>query len=386
MKVIVSRDISHSRYGSRIGACDHAMAYAVGLSQLGHEVYFMEDVSPDACRDAEGDRLAFAEWRGRSRFRGVLEQYGIWPRGCLIFDGGREAYGMDFRRAVTIAGQADLLINVQGRLTTPEILEAVACRIYIDINPAKTQVYQSEYGIDRGFDRHDHFFTVGLNIGTERSPIPSCGLTWHGVFPPVVLSLWPTADSTEPARFTTISTWAGKNTFCFRGEYSGEKSDQWRRFLRLPALTDQPLEVNLEAGRKRKQAVRPFAEAGWSVADPADLSDLEDYRGYIANSRGEFSVANSRYVQFNTGWFSDRTARYLASGRPAVVQSTGIEAHVPTGVGLLTFDTVEEAAEGIERINADYELHRRRAREIAVEFCGSDAVLGRILHVVGLKN
>jgi len=275
-------------------------------------------------------------------------------------------------------------LNFGGRLKTGAVLESVQRRAYVDINPAKTQVYHAEYGIDRGFGKHQSFFTVGMNIGRPRCEIPTCGLTWHGFLQPVILPMWPPEADESSGPFTTISTWSGRETFNFKGRFSGEKVDQWLKFIELPRKTDQQLEVALKIDPKCAAEIERFEENGWILTSPLQFQNLESYRRYIAGSRAEFSVANYRYVQFNTGWFSDRSARYLASGRPVLVQATGVEDHLPTGKGLLTFSTMEEAVAGIDAMNADYPTHCRAAREIAEEYFDSSKVLSRMLAQMGL--
>jgi hypothetical protein len=383
MKIIVSRDISHKHYGSHIGSCDHAMAYILGLQNLGHKVYLMEDVESVLCNDSNDNPVSFGKWEGRCRFESLTKLYGIWPRCCLIFNHGEETHGMSFKRGVEVAETTDLLINIQARLKTREILENVHCRAYIDINPAKTQVYHSEYGIDRRFDKHDHFFTIGQNIGTPNCDIPTGGVTWHRILPPVVLSLWPVNIDENCKRFTTISNWGGKNTFNFKGKYSGEKKDNWLKLIELPKKTNQELEIALRINPAHEADIKCFRDNGWILSDPTQFKNFEDYRRYISISRAEFSIANNRYVQFNTGWFSDRSARYLASGKPILVESTGFEEQIPAGKGLLTFASMEEAVAGIEEINKDYLIHCRAAREIAEEYFDAEKVLSKMLKQIG---
>ena len=189
------------------------------------------------------------------------------------------------------------------------------------------------------------FFRVGLNIGTATCGIPTCGLTWHPMMHPVVLDFWPARIDPQCQRFTSVSSW-GQQTFDYAGRYSGEKLDNWLRFLALPQCTRQSLEIAMNVV-DAENSVR-FREHGWFLSDPGQLSDLAAYRSFIGNSRAEFSIAHNGFVEFKTGWFSDRSARYLASGKPVLVQSTGIEDYLPTGKGLLTFTTLEEAVAGIE--------------------------------------
>ena len=383
MKIIVGAVIAH--FGlSRFGAFDNRMAYVLGLQRLGHEVYLIADVAPWRCVDSNHNPVRFHEWEGKRKFESLTKSYRVSHRCCLIYNHGEATHGMSLTDAVKVAKTADLLLNIDGRLKTPEILENVGCKAYIDINPAITQAYHAEYGIDLGFNQHQHFFSVGLNIGSPECGIPTCGRNWHGIFHPVVMAAWRNNVSDQYRRFTTISNWAGKHTFNFRGRFSGEKADQWRKFIDLPRKSTQKLEIALKIGAGYEADIKLFRKNGWVLSDPRKLRTFEQYRRYIASSRAEFSVANNRYAAFNTGWFSDRSARYLASGKPVLVQSTGIEDHLPTGKGLLTFKTVDEAVAGIEAINSDYVAHCRAARSIAEEYFDSDKVLSKMLDQIGV--
>jgi len=200
---------------------------------------------------------------------------------------------------------------------------------------------------------------------------------------PVDLDRWPARIDPQCGTFTSITNWAGKETFLLDGRYSGEKSDNWRHYIELARHTDQPLAIAVNFGDDQGDDAALFTAAGWRLVDPNQWRSLADYQSFITESRAEFSVANERYVAFRTGWFSDRSARYLAAGKPVLVQSTGLEPHLPTGSGLLTFTTIETAVEGIGRINADYHRHCHAARALAEEHFDARKVLGRVLETVG---
>jgi hypothetical protein len=383
MKILVSSNFSHC--ADRPGAFDNRMAFVLGLRRLGHDVFLVEDVAPERCYDDSYEPVPFANWKGKERFRARAEALGLWPRCSMVFDGGRETCGLPLREIVAHARSADLLVSVASALETAEIRDAVACRVYVDTAPAKVQVYHAEYGVDYGFDHYHHWFTFGLNLGTDDCPIPDCGVRWQGLLPPVVLPEWPVAPAPDGgSSFTTVSSWAGsKHTFEYGGVYSGDKADEWRRFAELPRRTGKPMEIALKIHPAWVEDIELLQGNGWALRDAAELDSVSAYRTYMAGSRAEFSIANARYVRFDTGFFGDRTARYLASGRPALVQSTGFERHLPVGEGLMTFETLEEAAAGLEEIDGRWEAHARAAREIAVEHFDSDRVLSGLLSEVG---
>ncbi|MFZ2650219.1 MAG: hypothetical protein WA210_08935 [Burkholderiaceae bacterium] len=381
MRIICSAKIANTT----VGHIDHALAYAAGWQDLGHEVYLIEQVGRGRCVDAAGEPVAFSAWRGRAHFEAVARAYGLWPRSCLIYKSGEATHGMSFAEAQAAARRADLLVTRSGQIhKLPEIFEPPRCRAFFDGNPGSTQIqyHQRAEGCEP-LDRYEFLFTLGLNIGSPQCPVPTDGLRWRALPRPVLLPMWPVCFDARSPRFTTISTWKGRGRVEWQGADTGEKSDNWLAYLDLPGASGQALEIALRFASKEHAHDRHlFEAAGWHLSDPASLEHFSDYRAYIGRSRAEFSVAHNRYVELETGWFSDRSALYLASGKPVLVQATGIGAHLPTGRGLLTFSSFEQALAGIESINADYEGHCRAAREIAQEYFDSDQVLREVLEQI----
>jgi len=235
------------------------------------------------------------------------------------------------------------------------------------------------------FDRHNFFFTVGQNVGTPEFTVPTRGIDWHPIVPPVVLDQWPPHIDETYQRISTIADWRGSQDAVFEGVYYGGKRDEFIRFLNVPLEVQPRIELALFISQREYEDLRLLAQHKWHIEDPVFWAgDPHSYREFIQFSRAEFSVAKHGYVQSNSGWISDRTVCYLASGKPALVQSTGFEGRLPTGKGLLTFRTVEEAIAGIQAINDDYLAHCHAARQIAEAYCNSDIVLGAMLEQVGL--
>ncbi len=381
MRIICTVKIANTTAGH----VDHALAYAIGWKRLGHEVTLIEQVGRGRCIDERGQPVSFDAWTGRAHFEAVARRYGLWPRCCLVHGQGDATHGMTFGEARDAARHADLLIARSGQIhKLAAIFEPPRRRAYFDGNPGSTQTlfHQRAEGRDP-LHEYDHHFTLGLNIGAPDCPIATNGLQWLPMPRPVFLPMWPDASHSPADRFSTISTWKGRATMAWQGVESGQKADNWFRFLSLPSACDQSFEIALriesdDDGDDR----RMFERRGWALSDPALLCNVDDYRGYIARSRAEFSVAHNRYVEFNTGWFSDRSALYLASGRPVLVQSTGIENHLPVGEGLLTFSTLDDAAAGVDAINADYGRHCRAARALAERHFDSDRVLNEVLEKI----
>jgi hypothetical protein len=376
LRIIVTAKIA----GTTAGHVDHALAYATGFQRLGHEVYLMDYVGRGRCTDGDGRAMPFDAWPGRLHFERTARRYGLWPR-CSLIASDRQTHGMSFADVRRVARATHLLIVRSGRFhKLPEVFDLPERRLFFDGNPGQTQMRYASHDPDGDpLERYDALFTLGFNIGTPASPVPCSGLAWHPMPRPVDLAMWhPTPCHND--RFTTISTWNGRSTFTLDGMASGQKADNWADYLGLPALTGERFEVAMHFGASDDRA--RFTSCGWLVSDPARLPGFDEYAGFIGASRGEFSVAHNRYVAFRTGWFSDRSAVYLARGKPVVVQSTGVEDHLPTGRGLLTFRDIGEAAECLAAIRADYGLHARAARALAVEHFAADRVLGKILATV----
>jgi hypothetical protein len=379
MRIIVGGVISLSPFSP--GIVWDWLQYAVGLQRLGHDVYYVEEVEPRWCVDAAGQPCPFEASVNRELFRTTMERFGLADRACQLYDRGAASFGMSRDAIARVAQTADVLINISGHVKSDFLLEPVGCRAYVDQDPVYTQLWRSEYGKPLNFDAHDVFFTVGLNIGTPFSPIPDGGVQWHGLLPPVVIDLWPFRVDARCASFTTVASWGGYYDLCFRGEWYGDKTVEFRRFIELPRRVDQQFEVALRRHTYETDAatLRSLLDAGWVVSNATDIRDLAAYQSHIAGSRAEIGIARNAYVRSRSGWFSDRASHYLASGKPVLAQSTGFEHSLPTGRGLLTFATIEQAVEGVRRINEDYEAHCRAARAFAQEYLNYDRVLPRML-------
>jgi hypothetical protein len=231
-----------------------------------------------------------------------------------------------------------------------------------------------------GLRNYERFFTVGQSVGSPGFEIPTRDIEWQPIFPPVVLDLWPAHIDESCRRISTIADWRGSQYARFEDELYAGKRDEFVRFIELPRKIRQPIELALTIGQHDHEDLGRLLEHDWLVRDPyLYAGNLDSYREFIRFSRAELSVAKSGYVKSHSGWFSDRTACYLASGKPAVVQSTGFEPRLPAGEGLFTFTTEQEAVDAIEAIERDYRAHAEAARQIAEERLDARVVLGPVL-------
>ena len=377
MRIIVAGVISLTPYAP--GFAWNWLQLAVGLRKLGHDVYYVEDVEPSWCVDAAGKPCPLERSVNRHLFRSTMEHFGFMERACQIYDRGRSTIGLPLATLEQIAKDTDLVLNIAGHLKTESVLALPRRRAYLDQDPVYTQLWSAAYGKNLGFAQHDAFLTVGLDVGTNASPIPDCGLTWHPMLPAVVPECWDAAVDLDSVAFTTIASWSGYGDLCYRGEMYQSKREEFVRFAALPRRVAQPFEVALRRHREEDPAVDGLRANGWRLADATAISDLDAYQQYIARSRAEVGIAKHAYVHGRSGWFSDRSAHYLVSGKPVLAQATGFERHLPTGRGLLAFSTLEEAAAGVESINGDYRAHCEAAREIAEEYLHYRKVLPPML-------
>jgi len=355
------------------------MQQAQGFRRLGHDVIFVEEVDPDWCVDSSGRAAPLHGSANERRFIETIERFGLAGRACQLLRGSTVTAGLDFESLKSEVAKADLLINMSGHIRTGDLLEGPARRVYFDQDPVYTQLWASEYKKDLNFSSHDVFFTVGLNIGTRRSPIPDCGKSWNHALPVVVVDEWPQPPGKNSGYFTTIASWSSYGDLCYQEDWYRSKYEEFQRFAELPRQAGQPLEVLLKSFRADDEGVGALVDGGWRVGQAACVSDLNGYQDYIQRSRAEIGIAKNAYVRGRTGWFSDRAGHYLASGRPVLHQSTDFEHCLPTGEGILTFTDLEEAAAGIEAINSDYERHCREARRFAEEFLDYRKVLPAFL-------
>jgi hypothetical protein len=258
-------------------------------------------------------------------------------------------------------------------------LQQVPIRVLIDTDPLFTQVrHLTEPEALSRAQRHTHFFSFGENIARGTSAVPADGLPWQATLQPVVLDAWPVTGGPPRGAFTTVMQWDSYPAREFAGQRYGMKAESFAPYEDLPARVNERLELAL--GSPNAPRAR-LAQAGWIIHDPLEVTrDPWSYQRYIRKSKAEFSVAKHGYVSSRTGWFSERSAAYLASGRPVVVQETGFSEWLPPGCGVVTFHTPEEAAGGIQEVSANYERHCAAARSVAEKYFDARRVLTDLLN------
>jgi hypothetical protein len=275
------------------------------------------------------------------------------------------------------------VLNVMG-FATREQLATEGPRVFLDIDPGYPQMWR-ELGLADLLAGHDRYVTVGANVGRDDCAIPDCGVEWIHTPPPVDLEAWAPAPISGRA-FTSVATWRNPyGTVAFDGETYGSRVHAFREFLELPRLVGAEFELALDIDTAETRDLRALEANGWRLADPRAVAGTpQAYRDYVRGSRAEICVAQQMYVATRSGWLSDRSVCYLASGKPVLAQDTGLGDRYPVGEGLLTFSTLEEAAAGVEQIERDYERHSIAARALAEEHFDARKVLGRLLERLAL--
>lgn len=365
------------------------LSWVLGFRKLGCRIFFVEEIQPQTCVDATGTACEFERCVNLTYFKQVVDQFGLAGSAALIYDGGKEVHGPAWQELLDLATSADLLVNISGHLAYPELLRRFRRKAYIDIDPGFTQFWHAQGNAGARLAGHDYYFTIGENVGTPGCDIPTGGLRWRRTRQPVVLEEWPAvppSSTAEGRRFTTVASWRGPfGPLQAAGKTYGLKVHEFRRFIELPGRTPQTFEIALDIHPADHKDMDALRRGGWRLVDPKVVAgDPSAFRAYVQNSGAEFSVAQGIYVETHSGWFSDRSVRYLASGKPILVQDTGFGRNVPVGEGLLTFRTLEEAAAGAASIQRDYEKHCAAARALAEQHFDSDMVLRRLLEELGI--
>jgi hypothetical protein len=358
------------------------MQYVQGLRRAGCEVYWLERVPGDGPWK-EGSRIE--TWLQR------LKRYGLADKVILYADAdGERGQGEKYdylvgtrSEAHELFKRADLLVNFHYAIDA-EMLACFRRTALVDIDPGLLQKWMSTGQL--AVAAHDVYFTIGETAAAPSARVPDCGLDWVHIRPPVCLELWPYTYDPQCEVFTTVTDWwSGFATETVGGRevpYDNNKRVSFLAFAELPRLTTQPLELAVYMAADDTEDRQTMQRHGWRLRHSLEVSRTpEMYRSYIQGSRGEISCVKPSYAKMQNGWISDRSLCYLASGKPVVVQRTGLSSYLPSGQGVLQFSTPAEAAGALATVNAAYEKHCRSAREIAESYFDARRTTERILNV-----
>ena len=362
--------------------------HLAGIRRLGFDVWYVE----------EGDRPVFSpttycgtfDWAANVAYlQRQLERVGLGDR--WVFrppgDGDTCVGALDRAGLAQLYKEADVVLNLCGSQELRPHHDAIGCLVYLETDPVANQI-----GVATGHQRtiqtlaaYDHLFTYGENLGAADCGVPVERFQWQPTRPPVCVDWWSTTAGPPPtAALTTVANWkhAGRDVAWGGETYHWSKHHEFLRFVELPRRSALPLEAALGAISDEETA--SMRRHGWRILPSLSVADPDEYRRYIQASHGEFTVAKDQNIRLRSGWFSDRSACYLAAGRPVIMQDTGFTNVLPTGEGLLAFATMNEALCAIEMVARDYARHSAAARRIAAECFAAERVLGQVLCRVGL--
>lgn len=364
--------------------------YIVGLQRLGHEVFYVEDSARYPYNPVTFDTTDNFAYAGETLSK-LAHQFGFEDRWsyCARYLPGQDTAGFPKARIVELYEHADAILNVCGAQEFNDDLVRSERIIYVESDPGVEQirVVRAKGDTIPYLGKHHALFTFGENIGTAKFPVPLGQFQWHTTRQPIVTEFWK-SDAPPPAgaRFTSVANWStsGLKDIEWNGsKFLWSKSLEFLKFIEAPRRAGEILELATDipdpaiAGR--------FRENGWLLSDPYPLSaDHEMYRRYLHSSKGEFTVAKDLYVRLNTGWFSDRSACYLASGRPVITQETGFSAHYGGGGGLFGFKSLEDIERAVDSINTDYAAHCRAALDLAHEYFEAEKIMRSLLDRAGI--
>ncbi len=363
------------------GATWAVLQYVLGFRRLGHQVYFVETLG-DAALKPTGSPLARSY--NAEYFRRVMSEFGLEASAALLLKGTEETIGLPYSQLHKNSQCADVLVDISGTLADERLTEHIPLRVYLDLDPAFTQLWHEIQGVDMQFDGHTHFITVGLAIGQPNCSVPTCGVNWTTTLQPIVLEHWQAVEHRPSTPLTTVANWRGYGSIKHQGVLYGQKAHSLRQFMDVPMRTTERFLLALAIHPDEKRDLLALQENSWALLDPLQVADTPShYRKFIQNSKGELGIAKSGYVASGCGWFSDRSICYLASGRPVIAQETGFSHFIPTGEGLCAFETSEDLLASIDELNHDYTRHSRTARVLAEDYFDSDKVLNQMLRCVG---
>ena len=374
------------------GATWDYIQYPLGLKLLGHDVYYIEDTRQYPVfqkeKDAWNDATACI-----NNLKNIMEDFGFKDHWAYKDIASGKSFGMTEEKILLLCSTADVFINISCSTFMREEYLKIPKRILIDSDPMFTQM---QYGIELSghdsakkwttkimLENHNFLFSFGENIGSPDCKIPLFDFKWNTSRQPVCLDYWNNNQLVKNGSFTSIMNWSGRKKLIYNNEKWGQKDSEFNKIKDIPLkVTGRNFEVVINKPLNQDSNFDPveLKNLGWVVLQPDQtVANTRDYQNFIYNSAAEFSVAKHTYVKSNSGWFSGRSACYLAAGKPVITQDTKWTKFIHTGEGLFAFTDMESAIEGINRVYSNLVYHSKMAKEIANEYFESNKVLTTML-------
>ena len=377
MKIIVFGYIVRGPMG---GMTWHHLQYVLGLKALGFKVYYFEDSGDsEFCCYNPKTGINSTDPRYGLRYAGkIFKRFGL-DKDWAYYDAHTKCWhGPLKNRKRQIFKSVEMMLNLSCSNDIRDWTQDISIKVLVDTDPVFTQIRNLKDSLRRKLStKHNRFFTYGENFMNTNCSIPDDGIKWLPTRQPVVMDFWPVYPGPQNGNFTTVMQWQSYTALTYKNQLFGVKDQSFMDFLELPKRVDGVFEIALGS----PSAPRNWLKAhGWHLSDPFTVTSTPlKYRLFIKNSKAEFSVSKHAYVISKSGWFSERSAVYLASGRPVLVQDTGFSEIIETGMGLISFSKLEEAIEGVNAITNKYKIHSKYARDIAERFFDSRLVLKSLI-------
>lgn len=362
--------------------------YVLGLQLLGHDVYYIEDTKQYARFQTDGKAWDDAS-DSIDYLRKTMDSFGLQGKWAYRDIASGQCYGLSLNQLNEICRTADIFINISASTFLRDEYLAIPCRILIDSDPMFTQIDYCDELKNKETDRkkmkfivenHTHLFSFGENIGKQDCEIPGFGFTWIPTRQPICMDYWPVQQThKDDAVFTSVMNWSVKKACVYDNQEWGQKNVEFEKFISIPELfREANFKVMITGISPEKET--EIKNAGWQLLNPLKhLTNAADYQSFINSSNAEFSVAKETYVKSNSGWFSCRSACYLAAGKPVITQDTQWSKYLPSGNGLFAFTDIDSAIEALHEVKANLAKHAKAAREIAAAYFDSNKILNELL-------
>lgn len=374
------------------GATWDYIQYPVGLKMLGHDVFYIEDTMQYPVFQKDGNAWDDAS-DCVSYLKNIMETFGLRDRWAYRDIASGNCFGLSEQKVVEICSTADIFINVSCSTYLRDEYLQIPKRVLIDSDPMFTQIQYAlelkndpegkDWSTKMMIEKHNYLFTFGENIGSGNCQIPTFNLKWLSTRQPICLELWENNDEDSGNSFTSIMNWSGRKKLEYENNLWGQKDIEFEKFKKIPKfLPDITFEVvvNKPLNNESYFNENELTELGWKIMEPQfTVASASDYKAFIMKSTAEFSIAKETYVKSNSGWFSCRSASYLAAGKPVVTEETGWSEYVPSGNGLIAFNNMESAIEAIMNVKSNLKSHIKAAVEIAHEYFDSNIVLSKLI-------
>ena len=357
----------------------HHLQYILGLKKMGHKVIFFED-SDDypSCYSPVSYELTTDPSYGLQFIKQVFSRFAMNDNWCYYNAHNREWYGMSEQKLKEFCKTADVFLNLSGVNPMREFLQRIPLRVFVDTDPVFTQIrHLTDESALTLAQKHNSFLTFGENFGKPGCTIPDDHFSWKPTRQPVVPEVWKIIPGDQNANWTTVMQWDSYKIQEYDGKVYGMKSSSFDPYLKLPRAVGDSLEIAMGSVTA---PTSKLMDEGWKIQNSLAVTrSPETYQQYIAHSKGEWSIVKHGYFITQSGWFSERTCCYLASGRPVIVQDTGFSSFIETGTGLLSFRNMDEGIVAIKEVNGNYQRHCKAARKIVEEYFGYQKVLNSLL-------